>query len=299
MTYIINKTDGTELIKGGLEDEVIDTETLSGIGLIGRLTPNYGKTQSDNFVHLVENFSNIEFPKNPLIGQICYKRLSLEEDNFQGDLYVCVNNVSENDDDRWKKLPLVFVGDEYPSNLDPSTGDLWYDTNYHIFKVYDEVMKTWMEIGPDNISNIKTVISETTLDSDTSETDLILYGFDPGDGYLDILEKQKPDIGYLITISAIGREVVKSTVTSPYMNSCSISGWKIQLIVNYYRKNARTPVVEIIDKPDYELIGTNNKEWSVKAFVEETKLKLKIKSQPSNANNNVKWKIKMDMIKVS
>lgn len=295
MTYIINKTDGTELIELG--DEVIDTETLSNIGLIGRLTPNYGKTQSDNFVHLVENFANIDFPKDPLIGQLCYKRLSLEEDNFQGDLYLCVNNISENEEERWKKLPLVFVGDSYPEELDPSTGDLWYDTNEHTFKIYDETMKQWMRVGPDNISDTKEIIEEQELTFETSTTDAILYDFHPSSDnkYLDVLEQRNPNIAYLITIDLIGRETLESQI----MNNCYVSGWKIQLIVNYYKKNATTPVVEIIDKPDYELIGTNNRDWNVKAYVNGTKLKLKIDSKPLDSSRKVKWKIKMNMLKVS
>ena len=88
MTYTIRHADNSKLIE--LESEIIDTETVSGIGLIGYLTPNYGETQSNNFVHLVENFANYTFPENPLKGQLFYKLSS----NTDGSLYLCVSNVN-------------------------------------------------------------------------------------------------------------------------------------------------------------------------------------------------------------
>ena len=63
MTYNITKTNGT--IVKELGENIIDFDTISYIGLIGKLSPNYGETQSNNFIHLAENFANATAPENP------------------------------------------------------------------------------------------------------------------------------------------------------------------------------------------------------------------------------------------
>jgi hypothetical protein len=68
MTYIIRKTSG-EVVKV-VEDGSIDDST--GIYLIGRSYVGYGEYISDNFIRLMENFSNDSPPKNPIEGQIWY-----------------------------------------------------------------------------------------------------------------------------------------------------------------------------------------------------------------------------------
>lgn len=291
MSYNIQRTDGNSLIE--LDDEVIDTETLSGIGLIGRLTPNYGKTQSDNFVHLVENFADTKFPENPLKGQICYKK----ESEIEGSLYLCVDPEKE-EDERWKKLPLVFIGDTFTgTNL--ADGDMWYDTKNHVFKIYDSTMGMWMEVGPLNFNDTKSVIKTTNeITADTSDIQL----FDFSDGNNWSLEDRNKSIGYLITLSVIGKEISKQfSVGEEY--DYNISGWKVQLVVNYIRKNSSSVVAKIVGKPDYELIGTNKPEWKIEAYIGsksngvESLLMLKVNNS-TGTESTKKWVIKMDMVKV-
>jgi len=68
MSYIIRKTSGEVVTI--VEDGGIDLST--GIYLIGRSYVGYGEYIFDNFIRLMENFSNSNPPANPLEGQIWY-----------------------------------------------------------------------------------------------------------------------------------------------------------------------------------------------------------------------------------
>jgi hypothetical protein len=68
MPYVVRKTNGNNLIT--IQDGELDTST--GLYLIGRSYSGYGELLADNFVRLVENFSNTTPPQNPLEGQIWY-----------------------------------------------------------------------------------------------------------------------------------------------------------------------------------------------------------------------------------
>lgn len=68
MTYLVNKTDGTAI-------QILDgtsNVTATSLTLIGRLATNYGESQNENFVHLLENFAYTLAPLFPIKGQVWY-----------------------------------------------------------------------------------------------------------------------------------------------------------------------------------------------------------------------------------
>lgn len=277
MTYTIRHTDNSKLIE--LESEIIDTETVSGIGLIGYLTPNYGETQSNNFVHLVENFANYTFPENPLKGQLFYKLSS----NTDGSLYLCVSNTAESEDLRWKKMPLVIVGKEeevISSTMSFITGDMWYDTENKAFKMYDAELGKWMTVGPNDYNYTDSFVKE----ADGSEIEII----DFQDGSFDTKGS------YLITLQVLGKEVS----TGYFSNAPYSAGWKIQLLLNCYQKSASDIHYEIVGEPDYELIGTNANDWDVSVKIKNNKLVAIVYGNPSNETNSINWVSKVDLLKV-
>jgi len=71
MGYQILKTNGDQLIQGGLIDGAIN-QTATDITLIGQNATGYGLFINDNFVHLLENFANTSEPSNPIQGQLWY-----------------------------------------------------------------------------------------------------------------------------------------------------------------------------------------------------------------------------------
>ena len=69
MSYKLNKTDGSLLVD--LVDGQLDT-TSSDITLIGRNYSGFGEVLNENFIQLLENFSNATAPINPLRGQLWF-----------------------------------------------------------------------------------------------------------------------------------------------------------------------------------------------------------------------------------
>jgi len=71
MSYQILKTNGDQLIQGGLIDGAIN-QTATDITLIGQNATGYGLFLNDNFVHLLENFANTSEPSHPIQGQLWF-----------------------------------------------------------------------------------------------------------------------------------------------------------------------------------------------------------------------------------
>lgn len=278
MSYDIRKTNGKEVIPGGLDDETVDTERLSGIALIGYLTPNYGREQSENFVHLAENFANKKFPENPIKGQLFYK---YSDDEPKNSLYLCVDETEGlNDNIRWKKLPLVYVGDNEPAG-NWKTGDMWYNSNNKSFNMYDESLNSWVKIGPEDYKKTETKI---VSNEGASSNDLIIMDFDNYD----------VQTSYLVTIEVVGKEYNDQN----YLDICATGAWKIQLLINSYRKNSQLPKIEIVGQPDYELIGTNNNSWNVNVELNNNKLVVKPEGEGFNTSSSIRWIAKVDILKV-
>ena len=70
MAYTVNHTDLANKGSITVEDNTLNqTTTLS---LPGRNTTAYGTAIAENFLHLLENFTNSTAPGNPIEGQLWY-----------------------------------------------------------------------------------------------------------------------------------------------------------------------------------------------------------------------------------
>lgn len=128
MAYVINKFNGEELIV--LEDGTVNTST--SLGLVGRNYVGYGEIQNENFVFLLENFSNEFPPTNPLEGQLWH-------DSDANTLKLYTNN-------NWIRVGSTEIGNVAPPEIQ---GSLWFDTTADQLKIFDE---SWKLIGPESIS---------------------------------------------------------------------------------------------------------------------------------------------------
>ena len=134
MAYTINLTNGTSLISGGLTDGTIDTSHTS-ITLIGKDYAGYGQYLNDNFVQMLENFSNTSSPPHPLTGQLWW-------DTLDNTLKVYTGNT-------WK-ISTGATSAPYtnpPGDLSALGGDLWFDSTNSQLKVSDKFGQ-WHLIGP-------------------------------------------------------------------------------------------------------------------------------------------------------
>jgi len=101
--------------------------TDTDLNLVGRGYPNYGQKISENFVHLLENFSNSTAPINAIQGQLWY-------DNVNNKLKINTTTVGQ----RWAPVNGLWQQATDPSlstNTNVSPGDLWVnmsDNNYII-----------------------------------------------------------------------------------------------------------------------------------------------------------------------
>jgi hypothetical protein len=117
MSYQLNKTDGTILTD--LIDGQIDT-TSTNLVLIGRNYTGYGEYFNENFIKLLENFSNTASPSNPLTGQTWWDT---------GDQRLKVYDGAQ-----WKASGGPFVQSTRPQMV---AGDLWIDSLNNQVYAYD------------------------------------------------------------------------------------------------------------------------------------------------------------------
>ena len=81
MAYTINNTVGTTLKT--LADGTIDT-TTTDLTLIGKGYAGFGERLNENFIKLLENFSNTTQPSNKIKGQLWYDSLNNQLNVYTG-----------------------------------------------------------------------------------------------------------------------------------------------------------------------------------------------------------------------
>ena len=149
MSYTINKFGGEQLVV--LEDGTIDTSTT--LGLVGRNYVGYGETQNENFVWLLENFSNSNPPARPLQGQTWYN-----SDTKLLHVY---------DGTRWVVVGAAVLSLTQPEDAAP--GELWMNTTSNQLSVWDGV--GWKFVGPEDTPGYGiTRAKSTTLLDETGTT---------------------------------------------------------------------------------------------------------------------------------
>ena len=117
MPYILTKTNGSTLTT--VQDATVDNTT--SLTFIGRNYSGYGQTIEENFLHLLENFSNSTVPTNPIQGQLWFNS-ALQQ------LQICYDGTN------FTNASSAWVSNVKPSS--PVTGSLWWDTGNNLLKVY-------------------------------------------------------------------------------------------------------------------------------------------------------------------
>ena len=131
MSYTINDTTGATVVI--LKDGTIDT-TTTDISLFGKGYAGFGEKLNENFVKLLENFSNTTAPDNKVKGQLWY-----DATNNQVNVYTGV---------KWKP-----VGGSTTTITQPTSsvkGDMWFDTTNSQLYVYSG--NDWVLIGPTSVA---------------------------------------------------------------------------------------------------------------------------------------------------
>lgn len=151
MAYEIQKSDGSTLTV--LEDGFKDEST--SLTLVGRNFINYGVIQNENFLHLLENFANLNPPVNPIQGQLWFDK------NSQRLKVYSSANV-------WNQLPTMIYGTTAANQVN---GDLWFNNTNQ--SLYIRTGANYLKIGPyssaDTLSTSRT-INDVPFDGSTDIT---------------------------------------------------------------------------------------------------------------------------------
>ena len=108
MSYKLNKTDGSLLVD--LVDGQLDT-TSSDLTLIGRNYSGFGEVLNENFIQLLENFSNATAPINPLRGQLWFDTTENRLKVYNGSAFVASGGTTVSN-----TQPNMVAGDIWINN---------------------------------------------------------------------------------------------------------------------------------------------------------------------------------------
>ena len=126
MAYTVNRTSGAVLTT--IADGTIDSTT--DLTLIGKNYSGYGELLNENFVKLLENFSNTSQPSSPISGQLWW-------DTTNGILKVYTGSA------------FKVIGGSTSSASAPTgaaAGDLWFDSSNQQLYVYNG--SSFVLVGP-------------------------------------------------------------------------------------------------------------------------------------------------------
>jgi hypothetical protein len=147
MAYIINRFNGSQLIV--LRDGTVDTST--SVSLVGKNYTGYGEIQNENFLFLLENFSNPNPPATPLSGQLWYNSTE--------------STINVYDGLSWLPVGSAKVASDQPT---PSLGALWLKSSTNQLYVHNGDL--WNLIGPEAVEGFgETKVSARTILSNTGD----------------------------------------------------------------------------------------------------------------------------------
>lgn len=147
MSYRLNKTNGDLILE--LADGQIDN-TSTDITLVGRNYKGFGEFINENFIRLIENFSNVNAPDAPLEGQLWYDTSQEKIKVYNGTEF------------RPAGAPLLS-----PSRPAMVPGDLWIDNRNRKLYFYDgNVDNELTLVGPiyNNDQGITGLEAESVVD---------------------------------------------------------------------------------------------------------------------------------------
>ena len=160
MPYSVTLTDGTTIAT--INDGTVNTTTTS-LTLIGKNYAGYGIFLNENFVELLENFSNSTPPTAPLTGQLWY--------DSRNEILKVYNGASN----LWKPISSSISQSSAPSAQSSVTGDLWWNTTTAQLNVWSG--SAWIIIGPAYTSTAGTsgAVVQTILDTGSQSHVVVIF----------------------------------------------------------------------------------------------------------------------------
>jgi len=126
MPYQIDRFNGVPLTT--VDDGTIDQTT--DLKFVGKNYAGYGEIQNENFLFLLENFSNTVAPSKPISGQIWYDSAT--------------KKLKFYDNTKWRTTGGAEISASAPTGL--TTGDFWWDTSSKQLYAWDGA--AFVLVGP-------------------------------------------------------------------------------------------------------------------------------------------------------
>ena len=259
--YEIWTSDGQT--KYEISENSINTDT--SLTLIGHGIPQYGEDQNENFLHLLENFAHSEEPDKPIVGQLWFKKISSDSNDVRYELCVCKEKNSTGG--VWDKVAIVSTGNDTPSQ--PSTGDIWYDTNAHALKIYDVGLNKWNVIGPQDTVHKEQINDNRLISNDTGRA--TTYTLSNSLFTRDIENssdtKGKSGSASLVTMKIVAKEIFDAPISNKTPRSAA---WIYKFLVQATKTEDGDYTswnVDVVGGANYELIAmSDDAEWIVDLY---------------------------------
>jgi len=149
MAYTVNKSNtAASPNQYTVQDSILNTQT--DISFVGKGYAGYGEVIAENFLHLLENFSNTAAPGKPIKGQLWYDESSSKIKVYTGSSFQPVGGAS--------------YSSVSPTGL--NAGDLWIDSDTQ--QLYFNNGATNILVGPPASSGTKNGFEYSTI-SDSND----------------------------------------------------------------------------------------------------------------------------------
>ena len=162
MAYTVNKTNSSATPNSyTVQDSILNTQT--DIPFVGKGYAGYGEVIAENFLHLLENFSNTTAPGKPIKGQLWF-------DETTGRLKV-YNGTS-----------FVPLGGAQYQSTQPSgmvAGDVWVDSDTGQLYFYNGTSS--ILVGPPSATGTTSGLTFDTVTDSTTASQNIVNLFSDGD----------------------------------------------------------------------------------------------------------------------
>jgi len=148
MPYTVNKTNSSASPNSyTVQDGVVNTQT--DLSLLGKGYAGYGEVIAENFLHLMENFSNTTAPTKPIIGQLWWDSTNTSLKVYNGSAFIPAGGT----------VPYQASA---PTTL--TSGDMWVDSDTKQLYFYDGSASVL--VGPPSATGTSQgFVYDTILDS--------------------------------------------------------------------------------------------------------------------------------------
>jgi len=221
MAYTVNKTNSSASPNAyTVQDSVLNTQT--DLSFVGKGYDGYGEVINENFLAILENFSNTSAPSKPIKGQLWY-----DETNSKLKIY----------DGSFKPVS----GAEYQADQPTGqvTGDLWIDSDTQQLYFYNGTSNVL--VGPPSSTGTLNGFVYTAIADSTDTTQNVTYWYNDGNLIAIISEDSFTPKSSISGFASITKGITLSTAISDLKfagNATDADKLGGVAAANYLRSNA-------------------------------------------------------------